>query len=96
MSEHYNVQVSVQRVVKHESSKSFGGSYRSPAEKEADEAAKMGLAREIVKVMDVSVVADTELEAYNKAIRLLQVNMPELTVGEPRKLGRPIRDNPQA
>lgn len=74
MAEHYNVQVSIQRVIKVEAPTG----YRSPAEKVADSNAPV-MAREIVKVMDVSVVAASEIMAYAKAIRLIQVNMPEPT-----------------
>ena len=67
MKEHYNVQISVQRVVHPEGPKP-GLIPGVPKD------------REITKLVEIAVTADTEGDAYAKAYRLLQASSPEMLV----------------
>jgi len=62
MSEHWNVQIKIQRVTNERVD-------RGPLNAAANE-------RNIVEVLSLAVVADDEREAYEKAMRLMKANAP--------------------
>lgn len=97
MTERWNIQISIQRVTTQEVEK---GNARGLAQQVS------GKDREVTKVLELAVVADTEREAYAKAHRMLSASEPEWPeeiVADGTVVGRtsggtyrPIRDNPQA
>lgn len=66
---HWNIQVSIQRVDRHVTSRPglLGGS-----ETKHD--------REITKVLDLAITADSEIEAYDKAAKMLEASRPETEI----------------
>lgn len=62
MSEHWNVQIKIQRVTKERQER---GALMAAATE-----------REITEVLSLAVVANTEQEAYEKAARLMKANAP--------------------
>lgn len=95
MAEHWNIQIKIQQV--------------TTTGVDAKQARGInqvisGQDRQVTDVMSLAIVADTEVEAYEKAQRMLTANHPDVQVihaGETvppynLPLKRPIRDNPQA
>jgi hypothetical protein len=81
MEDHYNIQMKVQRVSKPGASMELGNGkmYRTEAEKlRMAEAMERAGKRDIVDLITIAVSAGSEMEAYDKAAKLLQTMRPEL------------------
>jgi hypothetical protein len=104
MSEHWNIQVNIQKVTETEGSSSIRGLQGKPP-----------VQKTVLQIADIKVQAETETEAYAKVRRLVdasrspafnggQISLTETvsqpgyptegSFANPRK--RPVRDNPQA
>lgn len=79
MSEHFNIQISVQRVIK-ETAPARG--MQGPTTE-----------RDIIKVVELAIVAPTEREAFAKARKMLAAAEPEWTEPEPEHLHRASCDD---
>jgi hypothetical protein len=90
MSQHWNIQINIQKVTNSEVSLTL--------RRGAPESAKESR-RESVKVLELAITADSEVEAYDKAQRMLTASDPRVAVVTSDQnyiAARPIRDNPQA
>lgn len=67
---HYNVQIMIQRVQEPERIND-SQSGRSPSHTE----------RKVIPVLELKVTADTEAGAYERALKVLSMNAPELVTG---------------
>jgi hypothetical protein len=91
MSQHWNIQISIQKVTNSETTTNWTNRGVPDATKESR--------REVVKVLDLAITADSEVEAYDKAQRMLTASDPRVAVVTSDQnyiAARPIRDNPQA
>jgi hypothetical protein len=84
--EHWNIQVSVQRVTEDQPVTILSG--------------KPPVRKTVLQVIDLKLQAESEVEAYDKLSRVLTAVHPEVQVVpagyEITPTPRPIRDNPQA
>lgn len=91
MTEHWNIQLNVQRVTE-EQDKSGNRLAQGMAP----------IRKAVMQVAEIKVQADTEAEAFSKVRRLLDATQTPVSKGVPAgtlvpaERYRPIRDNPQA
>jgi hypothetical protein len=87
MSEHWNIQVNIQKVSETDVPRAAFQGGKPPKEKT------------VLQVADIKVQAETEAEAYERVQRLLTAvhpNVAVLTSDQSSIPARPVRDNPQA
>lgn len=90
MGDHWNIQVSVQRVTEWDEGTPLSRAVNG----------KPPVRKTVLQVIDLKLQAETEVEAYDKLSRVLTAVHPEVQVVpagyEITPARRPIRDNPQA